>query len=65
MGEDYTKCKTVCQQFGHAEVMAAFLADEKCKGAQAYLEGHTYFCQNCQQTLFDMGVVSLHIGAPK
>lgn len=63
-GEDYTKCKTACQQFGHAEVMAAFLADKKCIGATAFLEGHTYYCQNCQETLFDAGVTALRMGTP-
>lgn len=62
--EGYEKCSKVCQQYGHAEVMAAFLADDQCIGATAYLEGHTYYCQNCQETLFEAGVVALRIGGP-
>jgi hypothetical protein len=65
VGEDYTKCRTVCQQYGHAEIMAIFLAGEKCQGATAYLEGHTYYCQNCQEHLFGMGVVALKLGKPR
>lgn len=55
-GEDYTKCTTVCQQEGHAEVVAVRLAGPFAKGATATLHGHTYACMNCQHALFDAGV---------
>lgn len=64
-GEDYTKCKTICDQAGHAEVVAVQLAGEKCVGARAFLEGHTYACMNCQHALFGAGVESLSIGKPR
>jgi deoxycytidylate deaminase len=64
LGEDYEKCFTVCKQVGHAEVCATMLAGDKAVGAIAYLEGHTYFCQNCQETLFGAGVKYITIGEP-
>lgn len=60
-GEDYTKCKTICDQVGHAEVVAAMLAGDKASGATAHLKGHSYYCRDCQETLFAAGVVSLSI----
>lgn len=64
-GEGYDKCKTVCQQEGHAEAVAVRLAGDMAKGAHAYLEGHTYACQSCQEALFGAGVAALTVGAPK
>jgi len=58
-GEGYEKCISICDQVGHAECDAVSLAGPKAKGARAYLIGHTYACQNCQETLFDAGVISL------
>ena len=63
-GEDYTKCRTVCQQEGHAEAVAVRLAGPKARGAHAYLEGHTYACMDCQHALFGAGVRALSIGKP-
>lgn len=58
-GEGYEKCKTVCQQIGHAEEVALSLAGELAKGATAILTGHDYYCPACQEKLFAAGVVSL------
>jgi hypothetical protein len=63
-GEDYTKCVTVCKQIGHAEQVAVLLAGPKARGAEAFLEGHTYACQDCQRALTEAGVASLTIGRP-
>lgn len=63
-GEDYTKCQTICDQVGHAEVVAVQLAGEKARGAHAYLEGHTYACMDCQHALFGAGVAALSIRKP-
>lgn len=60
-GEGYEKCKTICQQVGHAEEVAIMLAGNKADGAKAYLDGHTYYCRNCQEALFDAGVISLSL----
>lgn len=67
-GEDYTKCTTVCNQQGHAEIQALraagiFVAGG-ARGARAYLQGHTYACRECQEALFAAGVLSITVGAP-
>lgn len=62
-GEDYTKCKTICRQEGHAEVVAVRLAGDAAKGSIAHLSGHTYACQNCQEALFGAGVEYLKVSA--
>lgn len=62
--EDYTKCKTVCQQWGHAEAVAVAIAGERAMGASAFVEGHTYACRHCQESLFAAGVKTMTIGAP-
>jgi hypothetical protein len=62
LGEGYEKCRSVCDQVGHAEIVAIALAGKKAKGARAYLKGHTYACQPCQEALFGAGVISLSIG---
>lgn len=65
-GEGYEKCKSICQQFGHAEAVAVHLAEIMgfAKGGHAYVEGHTYACRDCQERLFGAGVAALTIGAP-
>jgi hypothetical protein len=62
--EDYTKCKTICRQLGHAEHVATLIAGDKAIGARAYIEGHTYACMDCQHKLFAAGVRSLSVGKP-
>lgn len=61
-GEGYEKCISICQQAGHAEQVVVSLAGNKARGARAYLIGHTYACQPCQEALFAAGVISLSIG---
>ena len=60
-GEDYTKCRTVCDQQGHAEVQALKIAGEKAVGAHAYIEGHTYACMDCQHALYRAGVFAISV----
>lgn len=62
LGEGYEKCRSICDQVGHAEIVALSLAGKKAKGARAYLQGHTYACQICQEALFEAGVISLSVG---
>jgi hypothetical protein len=64
IGEGYAKCQTICRQEGHAEAVAVRLAGPKARGARAYLTGHTYACQSCQEALFGAGVESLSVGVP-
>lgn len=58
-GEDYTKCRTVCDQVGHAEVVALQLAGAEAAGCTASVRNHTYYCMPCQHALFAAGVTSL------
>ena len=63
-GEGYEKCQTICRQEGHAEAVAVALAGDSAKGATAYLTGHTYACQDCQEALFGAGVAFLAVKSP-
>lgn len=63
-GVGYELCRDVCQQVGHAEVVAASMAGAGAQGAVAYIEGHTYACENCKATLFALGVTEVIIGVP-
>lgn len=60
-GEDYTKCRTICQQTGHAEVNALRAAGPEARGALAVLIGHSHYCAACQIELFRAGVTALTI----
>lgn len=62
--EDYSKCKTVCQQQGHAEEQAVAEAQRlgvDIRGGTATLYGHYWMCQNCGDTLRRAGVTSVTI----
>ena len=58
-GEGYEKCRTVCDQIGHAEVVALAQAGAAAHGATALLVGHHHYCRACQEALFAAGVKSL------
>ncbi len=57
-GEDYAKCKTVCQQGGHAEIKALALAQKYgiAKGGVATITGHYWICEPCGRALRDAGI---------
>ena len=55
-GEGYEKCRSVCQQDGHAEIVALRLAGEEARGAVAYISHHRV-CHECQDALRDAGVL--------
>lgn len=65
---DYSKCKTICRQLGHAEDMAvaAALARPYVRwdNAEALIEGHYYACISCQKSLRLLGVNTIHFGEP-
>lgn len=62
-GEDYTKCRTICQQGGHAEMIAIALAKKHgiARGAHARITGHYWMCEACGRELRDAGVRSVTI----
>ena len=62
-GEDYTKCSTICDQVGHAEMVALFKAREKAVGGHAYIE-YSHACKECQIGLFKAGIKALSLGPP-
>lgn len=69
-GEDYAKCKSICDQWGHPEIQALHRAvtlfgADSARGARAFIEGHTYACMDCQHALFGAGVESISLGAPR
>lgn len=59
--EDYTKCKTICQQWGHAEEVALTLAGEDTVAASATVYGHSYACRKCQEALYAAGICTITV----
>jgi len=53
--DDFTLCRSICQQSGHAEVMALKAAGPKAKGAIAIVEHHRV-CDDCRQKLQEAGI---------
>lgn len=63
MDETYVKCKSICQQEGHAEEVAVKRAGKKAKGAIAYIE-HRHICEECQHVMHEAGVWGFYLGPP-
>lgn len=62
-GEDYTKCRLICEQDGHAEIMALAKAREWAVGATAYVE-FKRVCDACAYALTKAGVRHVVLGPP-
>lgn len=62
--EDYLKCRIICKQSGHAEIMALQAAGDKARGAEVLITGIDNVCKSCQKALFAAGVESITIGNP-
>jgi deoxycytidylate deaminase len=63
-GEDYTKCSTVCQQAGHAEMVALKQAEDwglSVAGWKATIRGHHYFCEDCGKALKSAGIAKITV----
>lgn len=60
-GVGYHLCTDVCKQTGHAEVMACAAAGDEAEGADLYLIGHTYCCENCLRVMKDVGIKRVFI----
>lgn len=63
-GEGYEKCKTVCQQAGHAETEAVRKAIEwgaALDGAKAEIGGHYWICEPCGRALLNAGITDVRI----
>ena len=60
-GEGYEKCRSICQQDGHAEMDALRRAGSAAKGATAWVYGHTHACRDCQEALYGAGVILIGV----
>lgn len=63
-GVGYEHCKKDCEQFGHAEMSAVH--DAKIKnidimGADFYLWGHWWCCENCWKTMINVGIKNVFL----
>lgn len=64
-GEDYTKCRTICEQIGHAEAVAVALAKTiGISGGVALLEGHERACQGCEAALRELDIEGVTVVYP-
>lgn len=54
--EDYSKCKTICEQDEHAELDAIKNAKGDTKGGIMYLIGHDHCCDNCLKAVRKAGI---------
>lgn len=67
-GEGYEKCRSICQQAGHAEMVALARAKEAgadLKNALVTLEGHYWICEPCGRALLEAGVSDIRIIVPR
>ncbi len=67
-GEDYTKCRTICDQYGHAEevaISAARFEGLDMTDGEAFIDGHTYACGPCERALRAIGITTLRFGAER
>lgn len=63
-GEGYHLCEDICQQAGHAEIVALTKCWERAQGATLYLQGHTYICDVCKAACLAAGLSQMFICAP-
>ena len=63
-GTGYELCKEVCEQVGHAEVMAirdALSCGEDLRGASLYLDGHWWVCKPCWDEILKAGISRVYV----
>jgi deoxycytidylate deaminase len=63
--EGYEKCKSICQQAGHAEIEALKAAGAKAEGAVADLFGHYWMCEPCGRAMLEAGIVWVSVHPSK
>jgi deoxycytidylate deaminase len=67
-GEGYEKCRSICRQEDHAEMMALRKARElgyDLKDASATISGHYWICEPCGRALLDAGISKVFLGMKK
>lgn len=57
----YHLCRAVCEQPGHAEVMAIQAAGELARGATLILEGHKAVCPACLIVCNAAGIARIEV----
>lgn len=65
-GEGYEKCRSICQQAGHAELEALKAAKERgldLTGGSAYIFGHYWICEPCGKALLEAGIRKVHLSS--
>jgi len=63
-GEDYHYCKEACLQEGHSEVTSinnAIANAQDTKGADLYLYGHWWCCQDCWGAMDAAGIANVYL----
>jgi deoxycytidylate deaminase len=63
-GTGYEFCKSVCEQVGHAEVVAikdALSRGEDLRGASLYLDGHWWACKSCWDEILKAGISRVYV----
>lgn len=63
-GEGYEKCKTICQQIGHAEEQVIRAAGEEARGSTIEVT-HWYACKPCESLAHQAGVKEVRCIAPQ
>jgi deoxycytidylate deaminase len=63
-GEGYEKCKSICQQLGHAEEQAIQAAGDKARGSTIDVT-HWYACKPCSRIALEAGVKNITCVAPE
>lgn len=59
-GEDYTKCRTICQQPGHAETELLKLVKGKdLTHSMLTIIGHDRMCPECTNAVADAGIINI------
>ena len=54
--EGYEKCRTICQQPGHAETNVIQLAGDKALGSTMLIFGHNRICDSCKKACEEQGI---------
>lgn len=63
-GEGYEKCKDICQQAGHAEMVAlrkAKTLGADLQGWSAMILGHYWICEPCGWALLEAGIKRVYL----
>ncbi|MFA6250832.1 MAG: deaminase [Candidatus Shapirobacteria bacterium] len=63
-GQGWHLCQEICRQEGHAEIMAikdALTHGHNPQGADLYLEGHWWCCQNCWDFMLQNGIQHVYL----